>query len=42
MKRQIIESGEFNNEVLDNVDTRAKVNQTLHHILSGMHIRNNV
>lgn len=42
MKRQIIESGEFNNEVLDNVDTRAKVNKTLHHILSGMHIRNNV
>lgn len=42
MKRQIIDSGEFNNEVLDKIDTRAKVNESFRHILSGMHIKNNV
>lgn len=42
MKRSLIETGQFNLEELNNLQSRAKVNQSLSHYLTGMHIRNNV
>lgn len=42
MKRQLIQTGEFDTDVLDTLDTRAKVNDTLNSLLKGMHIANNI
>lgn len=42
MKRELIERGEFSQEMLDQLDSRAKVNDAFSHILNGMHIRNNL
>lgn len=42
MKRNLIDTGNFSTEILDRMDTRAKVNKAFYNILSGMHIKNNV
>lgn len=42
MKHELIERGEFSQEMLDQLDSRAKVNEAFSHILNGMHIRNNL
>lgn len=40
--RDLIESGEFSQAVLDDVNSTAKVNLTLQRLLTGMHVKNNV
>lgn len=42
MKRHLIESGSFDTNVLDQLESKAKVNTTFSHILTGMHIKNNL
>lgn len=42
MKSNIIKYGQFSQEELDTLDSRAKVNETFSKILKAMHIRNNL
>lgn len=42
MKARLINTGEFSVAELDQLDSRAKVNNAFKHILEGMHIQNNV
>nr|DAT15819.1 MAG TPA: hypothetical protein [Caudoviricetes sp.] len=42
MKRRLLETGEVQQEEIDQLDSRAKVNETTRHILAGMHIKSNL